>query len=311
MSEPSRSERRRTACSRSLRPLPLQEPPCTPAGPRTAAARDARRPRISLQARNEPVQAVLLRLARESGASITVGQAVSGYVTVSLHGVTLPQALSSRPRSARRDVPRARRRLRRRARPDPSRRHRRGAAGVTPTVLPVTVVPVHRAATQLRALFPQASVREDARSNALLVIASPADVQAMRTVLQGIDVRNPTTPITEALATQTVRADAVATQLHGSFPSARIAIVGTRQLLVTALPQDLAQIQRRAHRPRRTDRNAAARSGRLRGGARDPAPPGRGGPRAHSPSRGPARLGLRQHGGPGRPARRRRRAPRR
>ena len=194
--------------------------------------------RLSLRAQNEPVRSVLLRLARESGASIAVGQGVTGYVTVALHAVTVAQALAAilnplgdtfRVHDGVYDV-------------EP------GAAApnaVTsgPAVLQVTVVPVHRAAAQLRALFPQASVREDARSNALLVLAPPADVQAMRTVLQGIDVRNPTTPVTEALGTRTVRADAIAGQLHASFPAARIAVVGAKQVLITALPQDLAQIK--------------------------------------------------------------------
>lgn len=195
--------------------------------------------RVSLRAHNEPVQAVLLRLARASGASITIGQGVTGYVTVSLHGVTLPQALAAiltplgdtfRVRGGVYDV-------------ETGAVPPQQPAGMSPSVLPVTVVPVQRAAAQIRALFPQASVREDARSNALLVVAPPADVQAMRAVLQGIDVRNPTTPLTEAIGTRTVRADAVVAQLHGSFPAARIAVVGPHQLLVTALPSDLAQIR--------------------------------------------------------------------
>ena len=194
--------------------------------------------RVSLRARNEPVQEVLLRLARESGASISVGPGVSGYVTASLHAVTLPQALAAilaplgdtfHVRGGVYDV-------------EPGT-GTPSAAGMSPSVLPVTVVPVQRAAAQIRALFPQASVREDARSNALLVVAPPADVQAMRTVLQGIDVRNPTTPVTEALGTRSVRADAIVAQLRGSFPAARITAVGPRQLLVTALPPDLAQIR--------------------------------------------------------------------
>ena len=167
---------------------------------------------------------------------------MTGYVTVSLHAVTLPQALAAilaplgdtfRAHGGVYDVE-----------PGPSALGAGAAsAGMAPSVLPVTVVPVQRAAAQVRALFPQASVREDARSNALLVVAPPADVQAMRTVLQGIDVRSPTAPVTEALGTHTVRADAIVAQLHGSFPAARIAVVGPRQLLITALPSDLAQIR--------------------------------------------------------------------
>ena len=207
-----------------------------------AAPAPPRHERVVLLARNEPVQSVLLRLARETGTSISVAPGVTGYVTVSLRGVTLAQALAAvlaplgdryRLRGNVYDV----------EPPAAAGTAPALAVAITPAVLPVAVVPVHRAAVQLRALFPQASVREDARSNALLVVAPPADLQAMRTVLQGIDVRNPTDATTEAIGLRTVRADAVVPQLHGSFPKARIAVVGTKQLLVTALPQDLAQIR--------------------------------------------------------------------
>ncbi len=79
-----------------LRPLCIVAVIFTLAGVRTGAVPAPHADgHVSLRARNEPVQAVLLRLARESGASITVGQGVSGYVTVSLHAVTLPQALAA------------------------------------------------------------------------------------------------------------------------------------------------------------------------------------------------------------------------
>jgi general secretion pathway protein D len=207
------------------------------------AATPQRHARVDLLAHNEPVQSVLLRLAHDTGASIAVAPGVTGYVTLSLHGVTLPQALAAilsplgdsyRMRGKVYDVEPG---------PAPAAGAAALGAAIAPAVLAVTIVPVHRAAAQLRALFPQASVREDARSNALLVLAPPADLQAMRTVLQGIDVRNPTDATTEAIGLRTVRADTVTPQLHASFPRARIAAVGTKQLLVTALPQDLAQIR--------------------------------------------------------------------
>jgi type II secretory pathway component GspD/PulD (secretin) len=208
-----------------------------------AAPAPSRHERVVLLARNEPVQSVLLRLARETGTSISVAPGVTGYVTVSLRGVTLAQALTAVLAPLGDSY-----RLRGNVYAVEPATVATGtgpalATTITPAVLPVTVVPVHRAAIQLRALFPQASVREDARSNALLVIAPPIDLQAMRTVLQGIDVRNPTEPTTEAIGLHAVRADAVVAQLHGSFPKARIGVVGAKQLLVTALPQDLAQIR--------------------------------------------------------------------
>lgn len=203
-----------------------------------AAPRDV--VRVSIDARNEPVQAVLIRIARISGVSVSVGQGITGYVTVSLHHVALAEALRAV------------------LAPLGDTYHRDGAVyhiepatnanvnavgGIAPTVLPVSVISVKRAAEQLRGLFPQSSIREDARANALLVIAPPNDVQSMRSVLQGIDVRNPTERTTEALSLRTVKSEAIAAQLRHSFSAARISTVGTTQLLITATPQDLMQIK--------------------------------------------------------------------
>jgi type II secretory pathway component GspD/PulD (secretin) len=202
--------------------------------PRPAAAR------VTVRAQNEPVRSVLLRIAHDSGANISVGADVTGYVTVALHGVTVTQALdavltplgdSYKLRDGVYDVERA-----------------AGAvtapgAAAGPSVLALSVIPAKRAAAVLRPLFPQASLREDERANALLVVASPADVQAMRTVVQGIDVRNPTLPSTEALTLRTTRAASVVQQLRAAFPAAKFAPAGEKQLIVTATAGDITQIR--------------------------------------------------------------------
>ena len=218
---------------------------CTILGfPAGTAVASSDEPRITLDARNEPVQSVLMRIAHTSGVSISVGPGVSGYVTVSLHRVALADALKAvlapLGDTYRRDGAVYR------IEPAPNGANAAaGAAGsaTAPTVLPLSVVSVARAAAQLRALFPQASIREDVRSNALVVIAPPNDVQAMRTVLQGIDVKNPTQPTTEALSLRTMRADTIAAQLRRSFHNARVDPVGNKQLLITATPQDMQQIK--------------------------------------------------------------------
>jgi type II secretory pathway component GspD/PulD (secretin) len=208
------------------------------AGGSAAVAASPPAHRISLQAQNEPVQSVLLRVARAGGVSISVGQSVTGYVTVAVRNVTVDDALKAV------------------LGPLHATFHRSGsiydvepaagapaAAGLAPAVLPVTTATVKRAAAQLRALFPQAAIREDVKSNSLIVVAAPADVQAMRTVLQGIDVKSPMESTTEAVALRTLRAEQAAVQLHRSFPAARISAVGAKQLLVTATPADLLQIK--------------------------------------------------------------------
>ena len=194
--------------------------------------------RVTLHAQNEPVRAVLMRLARETGANMSVGDDVSGYVTIELHGVALAQALRAvlEPLGA-------------------GYRVRDGvyviepvkgavqAAATGPVVIPLALVTAKRAAAMVRPLFPQASVREDDRANALIVVAEPVDVQAIRAVLQGIDVRDPSVAATEALPLRTMRGAALAAQLAKAFPKAKFAVAGDKQLLVTAAPTEMVQIK--------------------------------------------------------------------
>jgi general secretion pathway protein D len=205
-----------------------------------AASPSAKASRVSLHAQNEPVRSVLLRVSHDTGASITVGENVSGYVTVELHGVTLAQALHAildplgatyHLRSGVYDVERG-----------VAGANANGAA-IVPVVIPLSMVSAKRAAALLRPLFPGASVREDEHANALMVVAPAQDVQAMRQVLQGIDVRNPTQPTTEAIALRTARSAVLVPTLRAAFPAAKFAAAGEKQLLITATPNDMTQIK--------------------------------------------------------------------
>ena len=193
---------------------------------------------VTLRAQNEPVRAVLLRLAHQTGANIAVSDGVSGYVTLELHGVTLAQALRAileplgagyRLRDGVYDIAAS------------SGAARTSAGG--PVVIPLALVTAKRAAALVRPLFPQVSLREDERANALIVTAAPADVQAIRSVVQGIDVRDPSTATTEALPLRVARGSALADQLRKAFPKARFGVAGDKQLLVTASPVEMAQIK--------------------------------------------------------------------
>jgi len=179
-----------------------------------------------------------MRIAHATGASVAVGEGVSGYVTVELHGVTLTQALHAvlGPLGATYHL--------QDGVFDVERTTGAGASADTgPAVLSLATVPAKRAAAILRPLFPQASIREDDRANALMVVAPPADVQAMRQVLQGIDVKNPAQPTTEAIALHTIHAATLESQLRGAFRTAKFAVAGDKQLLVTATPADMTQIK--------------------------------------------------------------------
>jgi type II secretory pathway component GspD/PulD (secretin) len=117
------------------------------------------------------------------------------------------------------------------------------AASYAPTVLSLTVIPASRASAILEQLYPQARIAVDAQANSLIVVAEPNDVNGMRSVLQGIDVRNPLQPVTEAIPLHVARSVAVAAQLRGLYRSARIEPGPNKTLLVTAPSADLAQIK--------------------------------------------------------------------
>ena len=113
----------------------------------------------------------------------------------------------------------------------------------TPAVLAVQVIGASRAAAVLRALYPRDRITVDAGANALVVVAPPDDVAGMRTILQGIDVRNPTRPVTDAVQLRNANPAAVVARLHAIFPGARIALAPNKTLLIAANPTDLAQIK--------------------------------------------------------------------
>jgi len=112
-----------------------------------------------------------------------------------------------------------------------------------PAVLAVQVIAAVRAAAVLRALYPHDRITVDAGANALVVVAPPDDVAGMRTVLQGIDVRDPTRRTSDAVQLRNANPAAVSARLRGIFPAARIALAPNRTLVVEASPADLGQIK--------------------------------------------------------------------
>ena len=117
------------------------------------------------------------------------------------------------------------------------------ATPFAPAVLAVQVIGASRAAAVMRALYPRARITVDPGANALVVIAPPEDVAGMRTVLQGIDVRNPTRPANDAVQLHHADPATVSARLHGLYPGARIAQAPNKTLLIEASPADLAQIK--------------------------------------------------------------------
>ncbi len=196
--------------------------------------------RFDFSAQNETVRSVLLRLARVHNASIVVSQGVTGYVTLSLKNVTLRDALTAilEPIGDTYQVRGNVYVVKAGASVSLD-----GAATTAPTVLALSIIPAKVGREVLKPLFPSAEIRVDARANALVIVAPPSDLQSMRTVLQGIDVKNPTADTTEALSLRTASGVSLTSRLRAAFPKAKFLPVGSRQLLITATPNELTQIK--------------------------------------------------------------------
>jgi type II secretory pathway component GspD/PulD (secretin) len=194
----------------------------------------------NLSAQNESVRSLLLRLGRMYDVNISVAADVQGYATVALRNATADDAIKAVVASVRATVHKAN-----------GIYYVAGASGqppglsleATPVTLPVSVLRSSQAAATLRTLFPQANIGVAKESNSLVVIASPQDTAAIRGVLAGIDVRDPTRETTESLSLHTLKAAPVADRLHALYPAARIDAATDRSLVVRATPIDLAQIK--------------------------------------------------------------------
>jgi type II secretory pathway component GspD/PulD (secretin) len=112
-----------------------------------------------------------------------------------------------------------------------------------PVVLNVSLIPVERAASVLRGLYPNASIRIDRASGALIVVASSDDVNGMRAVLQGIDVKNPTQPVVQAMQIENMDPQVLAERLRPMYPQAQISVAAKHGLLIKGNAQDIDQIK--------------------------------------------------------------------
>jgi type II secretory pathway component GspD/PulD (secretin) len=183
---------------------------------------------VRLVARDEPIRDVLVRLGELSHLNISVADDVRGNVTVSLHDLTPDDALHAVCVQARLRCVRDGRTV--------------VVSGQTSAVIPLTVVPAARASHVVHSLFPRLGVSEGA-GNTLVVTGPDADIQAARTVVQALDVRDPTKPMTEALSLRTQPAALVADRLRPLYPTAKITVMSKSTMLVSAPPADLAQIK--------------------------------------------------------------------
>ena len=95
----------------------------------------------------------------------------------------------------------------------------------------------------VRQLYPHLHVRVDSHANAVVVMGDPNDVDAVRNVVQAIDVRNPTTPTLEVIALHVVSPEAVVEKVAPLFPAAHISVASKTSVLLRATPLDNTQIK--------------------------------------------------------------------
>ncbi|MDQ6824857.1 MAG: secretin and TonB N-terminal domain-containing protein [Candidatus Eremiobacteraeota bacterium] len=187
---------------------------------------------------------MLLRIGMQSGLSIIVNGNVSGRVSVSLDGVTVDAALTAvlKPLGYKYEhdgnivvvtgVSAA-----------PTSHVLSPPPTQAPTVLAVTIITADRAASVLHQLYPHAKIEVDHQANALIVAASPENVQSMRTVLQGIDIKNPSSMTVEAVQIHVAKPSDVVAKLRPLYPNARIASGPNKSILIAAAPQDMTQVK--------------------------------------------------------------------
>ena len=200
---------------------------------------------IDFVAMDEPIKESLLRLGKQFGINIVVETAVQGRVTVTLHAATLDQALTAivtplgfsyhvlhgvvivdagRVNAASRPVPS----------PPPM---------IAPTVFTLSAIRIDRAASVLRSLFPHDRITVNRDANALIAVARPDEIAAMRSVLAGIDVQDASRRTTEAIQLHVVDPRILVSKLQALYPASRIATGPNHTLIVEAVPVDMSQIR--------------------------------------------------------------------
>jgi type II secretory pathway component GspD/PulD (secretin) len=116
-------------------------------------------------------------------------------------------------------------------------------AADTPGVFAVQLASVERVAQILRSLYPHARIVPDHASNTIVAFATATQIAQMRTIVQQLDVRNPTQLQTTAVVLKAMNPQALVPRLHALFPAARFSTAPNRTLLIAANATDLAQIK--------------------------------------------------------------------
>lgn len=117
----------------------------------------------------------------------------------------------------------------------------------SPSPVPVVVslheLPAARAASIVHGFYPALRVRVDAHANAVITVAPPDEADAIRQILQGIDVRNPAAATVDAEVLHNVTPAKIVSHMRAVFPRARFFVAPNHTLITLASPDDLQQIK--------------------------------------------------------------------
>ncbi len=125
----------------------------------------------------------------------------------------------------------------------PARRRPTLAPSPVPIVVALHEVRAARAAQIVHGLYPAVRIRVDAAANAVIAIAPPEQADAIRTILQGIDVRSPDSASVDAEVLHNVSAAVVLGKLRAVFRTARFFVAPNHTLITVASPDDMEQIK--------------------------------------------------------------------
>jgi len=195
---------------------------------------------VSAVYRGVSIRSALLDVGSRFDVSIVVSDGITGTITATLHNATLDEALTALL------IPGGYRYERegtvviilggRRTVPSPA------LTTPAPAVIALTHIAADQAAAIASRFYSKSRIAVDRATGALIVTGSAEDIQGVRTLIQGIDVANPTAPATEAIQLRAANPHAVAAAIRESFPHDAVSPGPNRTLIVRATPQDLAEI---------------------------------------------------------------------
>ena len=183
----------------------------------------------------------LLDVGKRFAVNVVVAPDVQGRVNVILHAASLAEALDAllaqTPYRYRLEAhlvvvfdPR-------------SGKETPAPASSASAVVGLTNVSVETAQALVSKLYPRVSTTINRAINSLIVLGTPPDVQAIRSVIASIDVPSPTRAQVQAVLLRFADPNAVASAVRAAFTHDTIVVGPNRTLLVTAPAQDMDQIK--------------------------------------------------------------------